>query len=143
MQTYDLGEITLQSGRVLKDAKIAYQTYGKLNEDKSNVILYPTWYSGFISDNEWLIGEGRALDPNIYFIIIVCLFGNGQSTSPSNCDDFSNMTIYDNVIQQHRLVIEHFGISNIKLVVGWSMGAGQTYQWYKEKLIYVCTHMCM
>ena len=129
METYQLGDITLQSGNVIPNAKIAYQTYGTLNEDKSNVILYPTWYSGFISDNEWLIGEGMALDPSRYFIIIVCLFGNGQSTSPSNSDNFTNMTIYDNVLQQHRLVTEHFGISKIKLVVGWSMGAGQTYQW--------------
>lgn len=129
MQTYDLGDITLQSGSVIKSASIAYQTYGTLNEEKNNVILYPTWYSGFISDNEWLIGEGMALDPKKYFIIIVCLFGNGESTSPSNANEFSNMTVYDNVLQQHRLVTEKFGISTIKLVVGWSMGAGQTYQW--------------
>ena len=129
METYNLGEIELQSGRKIKEAKIAYQTYGTLDESKSNVILYPTWYSGFISDNEWLIGEGKALDPTKYFIIIVCLFGNGQSSSPSNCEDFTRMTVYDNVIQQHRLVTEHFGISKLQLVVGWSMGAGQTYQW--------------
>ena len=33
---------------------------------------YPTWYSGFISDNEWLIGKGMALDPEKYFIIVPC-----------------------------------------------------------------------
>ena len=129
MQTYSLGDITLQSGMIIKNASIAFQTYGTMTPEKDNVILYPTWYSGFISDNEWLIGEGMALDPSKYFIIIVCLFGNGQSTSPSNATDFSYMTIYDNVLQQHRLVTEHFGVSKLKLVVGWSMGAGQTYQW--------------
>jgi len=70
-----------------------------------------------------------ALNPNKYFIIIVCLFGNGQSSSPSNNDSFSHMTLYDNVVQQHRLITDHFGIEKIKLVVGWSMGAQQTYQW--------------
>lgn len=129
MESYDLGDITLQSGEIINGAKIAYKTYGALSEDKSNAILYPTWYSGFISDNEWLIGEGKALDPEKYFIVIVCLFGNGQSSSPTNCDTFSNATIFDNVTQQHRLITEHFGISVLQLVVGWSMGAGQTYQW--------------
>jgi hypothetical protein len=33
---------------------------------------YPTWYSGFISDNEWLIGKGMALDPENYFIVVPC-----------------------------------------------------------------------
>jgi iron(III) transport system substrate-binding protein len=36
------------------------------------------------SDNEWLIGSGKALDPEKYFIVVVCAFGNGQSSSPSN-----------------------------------------------------------
>lgn len=129
--TYFLGDITLQSKKILKNVKIAYKTYGALNDTKDNVILYPTWYSGFISDNEWLIGDGKALDPAKYFIIVVCLFGNGESTSPSNCEKngWFNMTLYDNVVQQHRLLTEYFQIKKIKLVVGWSMGAMQTFQW--------------
>ena len=39
------------------------------------------------------------------------------------------MTVYDNVSVQHKLVTEHFGIERLVLVTGWSMGAGQTYQW--------------
>ena len=90
--------------------------------------MYPTWFTGFVSDNEWLIGEGMALDPAKYFIIIVCAFGNGQSSSPSNTPapqrgrDFPAVSLYDNVTQQRRLV-DSFGISKLKLVVGWSMGA--------------------
>jgi homoserine O-acetyltransferase len=126
---YYCGDIKLQSGDIMKNAQIAYKTFGKMNEDKSNVILYPTWYSGFIADNEWLIGEDMALDPNKYFIIIVALFGNGQSSSPSNNPSYSNCTLYDNVVQQHNLVTKHLGIEKLKLVVGWSMGAQQTYQW--------------
>ena len=76
-----------------------------------------------------------ALDPANYFIIVLSAFGNGQSSSPSNNPEpynksrFPNITLYDNVTSQHRLVTELFGISKIKLVVGWSMGAQQTYQW--------------
>lgn len=126
---YNLGDITLQSGKQIKKAYIAYKTYGTLNNNKDNVILYPTWYSGFIKDNEWLIGKDRELNPGIYFIIVVCLFGNGQSTSPSNNNTWSNTTLYDNVVNQHRLIKEVFGINKIKLVLGWSMGAQQTFQW--------------
>lgn len=41
---YDLGDVVLQSGQTLRDAKLAYQTYGTLNDDRSNAIVYPTWY---------------------------------------------------------------------------------------------------
>jgi homoserine O-acetyltransferase len=128
-QTYSLGDIKLISNEIFYDAQISYQTYGKLNEARDNVILYPTWYSGFISDNEWLIGEDKALNPKKYFIIVVCLFGNGQSSSPSHSKDYKNLTLYDNVIQQHRLLTEKLEIKKIKLIVGWSMGAQQCFQW--------------
>jgi homoserine O-acetyltransferase len=49
---FDLGDFTLQSGFTLRDAKLAYKTYGTLNADKTNVIVYPTWYSGWHTDNE-------------------------------------------------------------------------------------------
>lgn len=133
--TYALGDVKLQRGGTLKDAKIFYKTFGALNDDKSNAILYPTWFTGFPENNEWLIGEGMALDPAKYFIIIVCAFGNGYSSSPSNTPEpydaarFPEVMLYDNVVCQHRLVTEYFGISSLELVVGWSMGAQQTYQW--------------
>ena len=62
-EIYDLGEVRLQRGPTLRDCKLAYKTFGTLNAAKDNVIVYPTWYSGQHYDNEWLIGEGRALDP--------------------------------------------------------------------------------
>jgi homoserine acetyltransferase len=66
-EVFDLGDVTLQHGATLRDAKLAYKTYGELNADKSNAIVYPTWYSGRHWDNEWLIGDGMALDPAKYF----------------------------------------------------------------------------
>ncbi|MEB0112990.1 alpha/beta fold hydrolase [Variovorax sp. RTB1] len=133
--TFDLGDVPLQHGATLRNARLAYKTYGKLNADKSNVIVYPTWYSGQHHDNEWLIGAGMALDPEKYFIIVPNMLGNGLSSSPSNTPEpynlsrFPNITLYDNVTLQHRLVTEKFGIERIALVVGWSMGAQQTNQW--------------
>ncbi len=134
-EIFNLGEVKLQSGATLRNAKLAYKTYGTLNADKNNVVVYPTWYSGQHYDNEWLIGEGMALDPQKYFIIIPNMFGNGLSSSPSNTPPpydrarFPHVTFYDNVAAQHRLITEKFGIEKIALVTGWSMGAGQTYQW--------------
>jgi homoserine O-acetyltransferase len=132
---FDLGDFTFQHGATLRGAKLAYQTYGTLADDKSNAIVFPTYYSGRHWDNEWLIGEGMALDPSKYFIIVPDMFGNGLSSSPSNTPApydrarFPDVTMYDNVRAQHRLVTEQFGIEKLPLVTGWSMGAGQTYQW--------------
>ena len=133
-EVFDLGDVTLQHGATLRDAKLAYKTYGELNADKSNAIVYPTWYSGRHWDNEWLIGDGMALDPANYFIIVPNMLGNGLSSSPSNTPPpynaarFPDVTFYDQVEQQHKLVTS-FGIETLPLVTGWSMGAGQTYQW--------------
>jgi len=132
---FELGDVRLSTGQTLRAAKLAYKTYGTLNEDKSNAIVYPTWYSGQHQDNEWLIGEGMSLDPSKYFIIVPNMLGNGLSSSPSNTPAphdgarFPKVTFYDQVEQQHRLVTKRFGIEKLALVTGWSMGAGQTYQW--------------
>ncbi len=134
-EVFDLGDFTLQEGATLREAKLAYKTYGTLNADKSNAIVYPTWYSGRHWENEWAIGEGMALDPAEYFVIVPNMLGNGLSSSPSNFPPpydkarFPNVTVYDNVEAQHKLVTERFGIESLALVTGWSMGAGQTYQW--------------
>lgn len=132
---FELGDVALQRGATLRSAKLAYKTYGTLNAQKSNAIVYPTWYSGQHTDNEWLIGPGMALDPAKYFIIVPNMLGNGLSSSPSNTPEpynlarFPNVTLYDNVTLQHRLVTEQFDIEQLALVVGWSMGAQQTNQW--------------
>lgn len=45
-EIYDLGDLKLTCGITLRNAKLAYKAWGTLNEDKSNAIVYPTWYSG-------------------------------------------------------------------------------------------------
>ncbi|KAI1123289.1 homoserine acetyltransferase family protein [Nemania abortiva] len=128
---FALDDFTLQSGATLQNAYIAYKTFG----DPSNpAIVYPTWYSGLISDNEWLLGDDMALSPKKYFIIIPALFGNGQSTSPSNTPEprpFPRVTMLDNVTAQYRLVTG-LGVKHVKAVLGWSMGAAQTFQWITQ-----------
>ncbi len=134
-ETFALGDVVLQSGATLRGAQLAYKTYGTLNSDRSNAIVYPSWYGGRHWDNEWLIGEGMGLDPSKYFIIVPNMLGNGLSSSPSNTSSpfngprFPNVTFHDQVACQHKLVTQLFGIETLELVLGWSMGAGQTYQW--------------
>jgi homoserine O-acetyltransferase len=134
-QYLELGDFELQSGMTLPNAKLAYKTHGTLNEAKDNAILFPHMYSGTPRDMERFVGEGRALDPSRYFIILPGQFGNGFSSSPSNTpvpDDrgaFPQIMIGDDVRAQHRLVTERLGIGELQLVLGWSMGAEQTYEW--------------
>ncbi|WP_274651118.1 alpha/beta fold hydrolase [Paenibacillus humicola] len=134
-ETFELGDVRLQSGATLRGAKLAYKTHGTLNERKDNAILYPTSYSATHKNEEFRIGEEKALDPGKYFIIQVNMLANGLSSSPSNTPmpfnqaRFPNVTVLDNVLCQHRLVTEKFGIERLALVVGFSMGAQQTFQW--------------
>ncbi|KAI1824171.1 homoserine acetyltransferase [Xylaria intraflava] len=131
-KVFNLGDFVLRSGITLPNAYIAYKTFG----DPTNpAIVYPTWYSGLISDNEWLVGESMTLNPEKYFIVIPALFGNGQSMSPSNTPGlrpFPRVTMFDNVAAQHRLVTEELGVKRVKAVLGWSMGAAQTFQWITQ-----------
>ena len=134
-KTFELGEVVLQSGQRLPEARLAYQTYGQLNPQKDNVVLLPTFYTGTHQRNEGFFGSGRALDPDRHFIVSVNLFGNGLSSSPSNgsaavrAGNFPRVTLYDNVACQYRLLTEGLGIDRIRLVTGWSMAGCQCFQW--------------
>jgi homoserine O-acetyltransferase/O-succinyltransferase len=134
-ETFDLSPLTLQGGLTLPKAHLAYKTYGRLNPDKSNVILYPTSYGAHHSDIEWLIGSDRVLDPERYFIIIPNQLGNGLSTSPSNLVEPFGLgrnpvfTHWDNVHAQERLLREALGITRVALAYGWSMGGQQALHW--------------
>jgi homoserine O-acetyltransferase/O-succinyltransferase len=148
-EAFHAGDVTLQNGSTLDNATIAYATYGKLNESRDNVIVYPTFFGGSHVENEWLIGEDLALDPSRYFIIVPNLVGNGFSTSPSNSvtspgASFPLVTIHDNVKLQHRLLTEQFGVRRVALAVGWSVGAQQAFHWgalypdYVERIAPFC-----
>jgi homoserine O-acetyltransferase len=132
---FELGDVVLQSGLTLREARLAYRTYGTLNSRKDNVIVIPTFYGGQHMQYEPLIGPGMALDPQQYFMVIPNMFGNGLSSSPSNTPPpydrarFPPVTLYDNVLCQQRLLTERFGIERLALVAGFSMGAQQTFHW--------------
>jgi len=124
-----------EAGATLPQARIVYGTYGHLNADKSNAILLPSHYMANFHGYEWLIGPNKALDPGSLFLVATELFGNGSSSSPSNTPEplhgprFPVMTIRDNVEAVHRLLTEELGITHLRAVVGFSMGAQQAFQW--------------
>lgn len=134
-QEFVLADFRLQCQLVLPEARLVYQTYGTLNADRSNAVLYPTSYGAHHTDIEWLIGPERILDPTRWFIIIPNMFGNGLSTSPSNlAEPFGGprlpaFTHVDNVTAQRTLLREIFGIERLALAYGWSMGAQQALHW--------------
>ena len=133
--TLALGDVALECGGVLRDAQLAYRTWGQLNDRADNCVVFPTYFTGNHDSNARLIGAGRALDPDRWFIVVPNLFGNGRSTSPSNAApgqrgaDFPLVTVRDNVRCQHRLLVDTLGVRAIALALGWSMGALQAYQW--------------
>jgi homoserine O-acetyltransferase/O-succinyltransferase len=134
-ELFALGDLALQSGVTLPGAKLAYKTFGVLSPRKDNVIVFPCAFNGLLADNEPRLGNGSPLDSERYFIIVVGLFGNSQSSSPSNTPApfdgprFPRVTITDNVRAQHRLLTETFGVERVKLATGFSMGAIQTFHW--------------
>lgn len=135
-ELHDLGDFVLESGAKIRNLSLAYATFGTLAPDKSNAILFPTWYSGTTKILEQAyVGPGRALDPSKYFIILVNQIGSGLSSSPSNTPQpfgaarFPQPSIGDDVRAQYRLITEKFGITRLALVLGGSMGAQQTWEW--------------
>jgi len=132
---FDLGDFELQSGTVVPGLQLAYKTHGKLNATADNVVVLPTFYTGNHMRNEGYFGSGRAIDPARHFVVSVNMFGNGISSSPSNTPppfdaaNFPNITLYDNIHAQYRLLTEALGVKRIALVTGWSMAGCQSFQW--------------
>jgi len=124
-----------ESGAVLPEAHIVYGTYGRLNAAGDNVVLLPSHYMADMNGYGWLIGPGKALDPNKLFLVTSEMFGNGRSSSPSNTPEpfhgprFPITTIRDNVEAEHLLLTQELHVKHVQAVIGFSMGAQQAFQW--------------
>ncbi|MGI9295031.1 MAG: alpha/beta fold hydrolase [Pseudomonadales bacterium] len=133
---FELGDFDLGSGETIRDCQLAYRTIGTLNHDSSNVVLFPTWFTGHSADivESGEVGPERMVDSNNFFVVVVDALGNGVSCSPSNSKSqagaaFPAITIQDMVHSQYLLLTKQFGFSKIKAVVGTSMGGMQAFQW--------------
>jgi len=129
-----LGDLALESGESIRDYRQSYVTHGELNAGKSNLILVCISLTGNHHRLDFLIGPGKALDTDRFFIVCADPIGNGLSTSPSNSSKqprmrFPRFVIRDMVNAQHRLLTEVFGVRKLHAVVGASMGGMQALQW--------------
>jgi homoserine O-acetyltransferase len=144
-------KFTLENGQELGPITIAYETYGELNEDRSNVILvehaltanahaagrhspddkYPGWW-------DVMIGPGKAFDTSRYFVICANLLGSCYGTTgPSSVNpetgkpyglSFPLVTIRD-MVRTQRELIDHLKINRIRAITGGSMGGMQAIEW--------------
>ncbi len=151
-------ELILESGEKLGPVTLEYETYGALNEQKSNAILIlhalsgDAHAAGLGKDEEtigwWdnLIGPGKGINTDKYFVICSNVLGGCRgSTGPSSINpdtrkpygtDFPLITIGD-MVQAQKHLIEHLEISKLFAVVGGSMGGMQVLQWlisYPDKI---------
>lgn len=131
---FTIERFTFESGATVPNVKVAYGTYGQLSAKRDNVILLPSHYMADFHGYERWIGPDLALDPTKYFLVATELFGNGHSSSPSNTPEpfhgprFPVATIRDNVQAVHSLLLD-LGITHVRAVIGFSMGAEQAFQW--------------
>ena len=142
--------IKLDSGKTLEEVDVAYETYGELNKEKSNAILVchaltgdahaAGWHLGDKKPGWWeiVIGPGKALDTDRYFIICSNVLGGCKGTTgPSSINpktgkqyglEFPVITIGDMVRVQKKL-IDSFGIKQLSAIIGGSMGGMQVLEW--------------
>ena len=151
---------TLESGEMLPEVDIVYDTFGELNEAKDNVI----WVCHALTANsdvaDWwphTVEEGRFLDPSRYFIICANFLGSHYgTTSPLSINpttgekyyyDFPRITVRD-MVRCHQLLARHLGIERVKMLIGSSIGGFQCMEWaimephFMEHLVLIATTTC-
>jgi homoserine O-acetyltransferase len=107
-QVADIGDLLLASGQTLNACRVGYRTFGKLDAQKSNAVLFPTWFSGTTANLVDLIGPGKLIDSSRFYVVAVDALANGVSTSPSNSPTQPRMRFPE---------------------IGVSMGGMQAFQW--------------
>jgi pimeloyl-ACP methyl ester carboxylesterase len=130
-QFAQLGDLQLEGGGVIKNLRMSYVTHGKLNAAKDNAILFMHGYGANHHSGDHLIGPGRPLDTEKYFIICSDSLGATQttfehSTSPTNSGLKMKFPFYngrDRVRAEYKLVTEGLGIPHLFAISGISDGA--------------------
>jgi homoserine O-acetyltransferase len=138
---FELGNFALESGAILPATRLAYRTWGRLNERRDNAVVVfhsltgdadvTTWWSG-------LFGPGKAVDPEQHYVICANLLGSCYgSTGPTSINpatgkpwqaNFPDVTVRDNVRAQRQLCT-HLGVDRVDMVIGGSLGGMLALQW--------------
>lgn len=141
LDTIHLSEFRLESGTVLREVPVAYQTWGTLNEAGDNAVVVCHALTGSTDVEAWwggLLGPGRALDTDRYFVICPNVPGSPYgSVSPVTTDpdtgepygvDFPDVTIRDTVAL-HKMLLDRLGVQQVAFATGGSMGGMQVLEW--------------
>jgi homoserine O-acetyltransferase len=128
------GTCKLANGREIEDCRLGYRTWGTLNSDRSNAILFPSWFSGNSGNIADFVGVDKMIDPAKFFLIAVDALGDGVSSSPSNSSSqhgprFPAISITDMVDTEYRMATETLHLKHLHAVMGISMGGMQTFAW--------------
>ena len=147
----------LESGGVLPSLTIAYDTFGEMNSERSNII----WVCHALTANsdvaDWwphTVEEGCFLDPDKYFTVCANFLGSHYGTTgplsenPETNEpwygDFPLVTVRD-MVRCHQLLAEHLGIERVKLLIGSSIGGFQCLEWcvmqpdFAERAAFIAT----
>ncbi len=156
-KSFRIGEFVTQGGRLVKDVRVGYETYGQLNEHADNAILICHYFTGnshcagkYHPDDPlegyWdaIIGPEKAIDTNRFYVVsadTMCNVGAKDpkvvTTGPASIDPdtgraygagFPIVTIRD-FVRVQKALLDHLGVKRLKCVAGPSMGAMQTFEW--------------
>jgi homoserine O-acetyltransferase len=142
MQILHIAEpFELEAGGVLPELHIGYDTYGTFSSIETKVVWVCHALTGNSDAADWwagLIGPGRLLDPEQYFIVCANNLGSCYGTTgpesrhPKTGEvyqaNFPEVTVRD-MVRAHQLLAGHLGIDNIYLALGGSMGGQQVLEW--------------
>ncbi|KIJ32094.1 hypothetical protein M422DRAFT_76595 [Sphaerobolus stellatus SS14] len=131
----------LECGVILREAPVAYKTWGTLNESRDNVMIICHAFTGSSDVQDWwgpLMGPGKAFDAHRFFIFCANVMGSPYgSASPVTINpdtgrpygpEFPITTIRDD-IRLHKLVLDKLGVNSVAVVIGGSMGGMATLEW--------------
>jgi homoserine O-acetyltransferase/O-succinyltransferase len=129
----NLSRLVLESGEAIEDFELSYAVHGDIDDRSLPVVIALCAIGSSHHRLDFLIGEGRSLDPGRARIFAIDAIGNGLSSSPSLSRrqprlNFPRFTIRD-MVNSQRLLMQHLGIDTIDLVIGASMGGMQALQW--------------
>jgi homoserine O-acetyltransferase len=150
-QFFTLHDFRLANGAVLPEAKIVYETYGRLASDGRNAVLITHGYTGShhaagrnpANGNQpgsWdgLIGPGKAIDTDKLFVVASNMLGssfgstNAASLNPATGEpygpDFPAISIRD-IVAAQKALLDSLGVKHLVAIAGPSYGGYQAYQW--------------
>ena len=156
-QAFEIEHFKTENGAVISPVKVGWEAYGKLNDDKSNVILVTHFFSGSshaagkyqeadAAPGYWdaIIGPGKAIDTNKYYVLSVDTLGNANvfdpnviTTGPATINPatgkpygltFPVVTIGD-FVEVQKALLDSLGIDKLHAVIGGSMGSFQAIEW--------------